>query len=212
MRPVVTLACAVLAASLSAVLPRALPTAGRPPPRCGRWLVVAGAAAGAAVGWRFAGADPPLLAAWLLVAALAAPLTAADVAWLRLPDALVLPAAAGTLALLGLAAAGVRGGTAGRALAAGALLFGAHAALALLPRSALGFGDVKLAGWLGLPLGWLGWPAVAVGALLPYLLAGPVAAALLVTGRARRDTPLPFGPYLLAGALLAALFVGRAGP
>jgi leader peptidase (prepilin peptidase)/N-methyltransferase len=30
---------------------------------------------------------------------------------------------------------------------------------------------------------------------------------LLLTGRVRRDTPLPFGPALLAGAYLAILVV-----
>jgi prepilin signal peptidase PulO-like enzyme (type II secretory pathway) len=76
-------------------------------------------------------------------------------------------------------------------------------------RSGLGFGDVKLAGVLGLPLGWLGWPAVLLGLALPHLLAGPVALFLLLTGRAKRGTGLPFGPALLAGALLAIAITAR---
>jgi leader peptidase (prepilin peptidase) / N-methyltransferase len=63
---------------------------------------------------------------------------------------------------------------------------------------------VKLAAVLGAPLGWLGWPAVLLGAVLPVLLGGVAALALLVTGRIRRDTPVPFGPALVAGFLLAA--------
>jgi len=38
-----------------------------------------------------------------------------------------------------------------------------------------------------------------------------MAAALLVTGRATRTTPLPFGPHMLAGALAAAVLFGSEG-
>ena len=71
------------------------------------------------------------------------------------------------------------------AVAGGVLLVTAYAVLAVSPRSGLGFGDVKLG--------------------------GVVAALLLATGRARRDTPLPFGPHMLAGALLAAVLAGSSG-
>ena len=93
----------------------------------------------------------------------------------------------------------VRAGLGGLAMAGGYLV------LALLPGADLGLGDVKLAGLLGLLLGWLGWPAVLLGALLPHLLNGPVAVVLLVSRRVRRDTALPLGPALLAGAWLAVL-------
>ena len=107
---------------------------------------------------------------------------------------------------LALAAAGT--GTAvplWRAGAAAVVCAGAYLLLALLPGSRLGFGDVKLAAVLGLPLGWLGWPAVLTGLLLPHLLIGPVALVLLLTRRAGRRTALPLGPAMLAGALAAFL-------
>jgi leader peptidase (prepilin peptidase)/N-methyltransferase len=58
---------------------------------------------------------------------------------------------------------------------------------------------------LAFVLGFLGWPAVAVGTVLPHLINGPAAAVLLLTGRARRRTALPFGPALLIGALLGVV-------
>ncbi|MCI4063349.1 hypothetical protein MRQ36_12485 [Micromonospora sp. R77] len=64
---------------------------------------------------------------------------------------------------------------------------------------------MKLAAALGLPLGWLGWPALGLGLLLPHLLNGVAVLALLATRRVRRDTALPFGPALLAGFWLAVL-------
>jgi leader peptidase (prepilin peptidase)/N-methyltransferase len=67
---------------------------------------------------------------------------------------------------------------------------------------------VKLAAVLGYLLGFAGWPAVLTGAVVPHLLAGPVALFLLLTGRAGRRTAVPLGPALLAGALIAAVATG----
>ncbi|MGW5667531.1 hypothetical protein [Micromonospora sp. NPDC003776] len=64
---------------------------------------------------------------------------------------------------------------------------------------------MKLAAALGLPLGWLGGPTLALGLLLPHLLNGVLVLALLAARRVRRDTALPFGPAILAGAWLAVL-------
>jgi leader peptidase (prepilin peptidase)/N-methyltransferase len=148
----------------------------------------------------------PALPAFLLVAAVGLVLAVVDVTSLRLPDPLVGAAALG--GGVALAGAAVAAGTPGRLLLAlvGAALSGLlYVVLALLPRSRLGFGDVKLAAALGLPLGWLGWPTVWLGLFLPHLLNGVLVLALLAAGRVRRDTALPFGPALLAGAWLAVL-------
>ncbi|WFE63079.1 prepilin peptidase [Micromonospora sp. WMMD714] len=148
----------------------------------------------------------PALPAFLLVAAVGLVLAVVDVTSLRLPDPLVGAAAlGGGVALTG---AAVAAGAPGRLLLAlvGAVLSGLlYVVLALLPRSRLGFGDVKLAAALGLPLGWLGWSTLWLGLLLPHLLNGVLVLALLATGRVRRDTALPFGPALLTGAWLAVL-------
>jgi leader peptidase (prepilin peptidase)/N-methyltransferase len=105
------------------------------------------------------------------------------------------------------AVAAVAASTAGefRAVLAGAALVAAYGVLAVLPRSGLGFGDVKLAGLLGVALGPLGWDAVVAGTALGFVLGGGVALLLLVAGRANGRTPIPFGPAMLAGAWLAAV-------
>jgi leader peptidase (prepilin peptidase)/N-methyltransferase len=72
----------------------------------------------------------------------------------------------------------------------------------------MGYGDVKLAGLLGLYLGWLGWGPVLVGTFTGFLLGGLVGVALLVTRRAGRRTAIPFGPFMLGGAMLALFFAG----
>ena len=71
---------------------------------------------------------------------------------------------------------------------------------------AVGLGDVKLLLLIGAFLGpapALG--AVALAAALGVLVAGP----LLLLGRIRRDTPLPFGTLLALGA--GAVFVVSTG-
>lgn len=145
-----------------------------------------------------------LLAVLMLVGLVGVLLVAVDATVLRLPDLLVFPTAAVVTALLAIAAV-VTGDSApmGRALAAAAVLGTVYGLIALLPGSALGFGDVKVAAVLCAPLGWLGWPAAVLGGVLPVILGGFAAVGLLATGRVRRDTPLPFGPALVAGFLAA---------
>ncbi|MCO1596294.1 prepilin peptidase [Micromonospora sp. RHAY321] len=160
------------------------------------------------VGLAVARGDDPALPAFLAVAAVGLVLAGVDLACLRLPDPLVRTAA--LLALGGLTTAALLAGTPGRLLGAlaGAVIAGAtHVLLALLPGSRLGFGDVKLAAVLGLPLGWLGRDALLAGLLLPHLLHGGLVLGLLAARRVRRDTLLPLGPALLAGAWLAVLLV-----
>ncbi|MGK5737755.1 prepilin peptidase [Micromonospora sp. URMC 103] len=148
----------------------------------------------------------PALPVLLLIATVGLVLAVVDVACLRLPDPLV--AATAGVGTLGLGAVALTTGTPARlpAVVAGAAVsLAVHLVLALLPGSRLGFGDVKLAAALGLPLGWSGWSAVGWGLVLPHVLGGVAALVLLVTGRVRRDTALPFGPVILAGAWLALL-------
>ncbi|MBP1786311.1 leader peptidase (prepilin peptidase)/N-methyltransferase [Micromonospora sp. HB375] len=172
-------------------------------PRRGAFALAGAVAFGGLAATR---AADPALPALLLVTAVGLALAVTDVTALRLPDPLV-----GVVALgggLGLTAATAATGEPRRlavAVAGAALSFLGYALLALLPRARLGFGDVKLAAALGLPLGWLGWPALRLGLLLPHVLAGAAVLVLLAARRVRRDTPVPFGPALLGGAWLAAV-------
>ena len=79
----------------------------------------------------------------------------------------------------------------------------------LIHPAGMGLGDVKLAGVIGLVLGYLSWSALVIGAFLGFLLGAVVGVAVIASGRGNRKTAVPFGPFMIAGALIA-LFV--AGP
>jgi leader peptidase (prepilin peptidase)/N-methyltransferase len=81
--------------------------------------------------------------------------------------------------------------------------FAVSSAIAAVSPEALGFGDVKLLGLLGLVLGWFGWGTLLAGVFLGLLTGAVVSLALLATRRAGWRTALPFGPPLLLGAVLA---------
>ncbi|MBA2567422.1 MAG: prepilin peptidase [Thermoleophilaceae bacterium] len=126
------------------------------------------------------------------------------------PNRLVAPAALWAVAATAVLAPAE---VAGRMLA-GALAFAAMLIPALVRPGALGMGDVKLAGTMGLYLG-----ASVIPALMAAFLAGSVAgAAVLVRqGRSARHAALPFAPFLGLGGIvglawgpeLIALYLGR---
>jgi leader peptidase (prepilin peptidase)/N-methyltransferase len=154
------------------------------------------------------GADPAL-PAFLYLAAIGVALWMIDIDVRRLPDPIVLPSYLVGVVLLG-AAAAVSGEWDDllRALLGMAALYTFYLVLRLIHPRGMGFGDVKLAGVLGLYLGWLGWAEVVVGAFLGFLLGGVVGILLILVRRAGRKSQLPFGPYMLAGAFIAILWGG----
>jgi leader peptidase (prepilin peptidase) / N-methyltransferase len=172
-----------------------------------RWLTVpAGALVFGTLTW--AVWPDPVLPAVLFVAGMGLLLAPIDLAVLRLPDPLVAVAFAGSAGyLLVLAVLTGQYPALLRAVLAAAAMAGAYLLLALVPGGHLGFGDVKLAGVLGLVLGWFGWGFVLLGAVLPHLINGPTVLVLLATGRARRGSSIPLGPALLVGAWLAVVLV-----
>lgn len=144
--------------------------------------------------------------AYLYLAAIAVALALIDLDVHRLPNTIVLPAY-GVGAVLLAAASWASGDWSAllRAAIGAAVLFGLY--MLMMVGSALlrggtgmGFGDVKLAGVLGLYLGWLGWGPLVVGAFGAFLLGGIFSIALLATGVANRKTGVPFGPWMLLGA------------
>ena len=86
-----------------------------------------------------------------------------------------------------------------------------------LDEEALGFGDVNLAGVLGLILGW---PGIIMGLVFAILLGGLVSGiymlTMLVTRRFQAFTAIPYGPFLIAGAMFLLYFrssiIGFLGP
>lgn len=87
-------------------------------------------------------------------------------------------------------------------------LFAFYLLLVVVYPAGMGGGDVKLAGIIGLFLGWLGYGALVVGAFLGFLLGGLWGVALIVLRRGGRKTAVPYGPFMLLGAMIA-IFVGQ---
>jgi leader peptidase (prepilin peptidase)/N-methyltransferase len=149
-----------------------------------------------------------VLIAYLYLAAISVALALIDIDVHKLPDALTLPSYPVAAVLL----------TAGaleahepfdlvRAAIGGVALFALYALLWFVYPRGMGLGDVKLAGVLGMYLGYLGWGTLAVGAFFGFALGGVIGVTLMATGRATRKSKIPFGPFMLSGALIA-VFVG----
>ncbi len=161
----------------------------------GGWLApVAMAVPGSLAQWLVLLAD-----LWLVAASIA--LAVIDIEVRRLPTPIVLP----TIVVVGvlLVAAALLDGDLGallRVLVSGAALCAFYLLLAIISRGGMGLGDVRLAAALGLALGWVGWAALVVGALAAFVFGGLFGIVLIVIGRARRRTAIPFGPWMLAGA------------
>lgn len=149
--------------------------------------------------------DPLPILEWLLIAVVAfigAWLAVYDFRERRLPNRLVWPlyAAAGVL----VASCGLETGDlwrVGVALLSAAALWGIYLILGLL--GAVAYGDVKLAGALGLALGWWGILPALLGAAAAYVLALPHAT---VHAAVRRGRQIPFGPYMVGGTVAVILW------
>lgn len=161
-----------------------------------------------------------VLAACAYFAVMAVRLTVIDVRHHLLPNRIVFPsyAVAGVLLLAAAAVAGAGGGqdAAGplasvvsqpvvRVVAGAAILWLFYFILRLVYPPGMGFGDVKLAGVLGLYLGYLGWGHLFAGTFLAFLLGGLWSLALLAARRGTLKSSIPFGPFMLAGTAAAML-------
>jgi leader peptidase (prepilin peptidase)/N-methyltransferase len=149
-----------------------------------------------------------VLPAFLYLAAIGVALSLIDLDTKRLPNAIVLPSYVVAAVLLGGAAiTGHDGDRAIRAVVGMVGYYGVFLLLRLAYPKGMGFGDVKLAGVLGLYLGWLGYGVLVVGAFGGVVLGGVVGVALLASKRAGRKSAVPYGPFMVAGALVA-VFAG----
>jgi len=187
--------------------------AARLPVRCvgcgtwlgGPWLIELLCAAAVALLFARFG-DHPESVVFGFLAVVGVALALVDLAVKRLPDRLTLPAYPVLGLLLALTAIIEHDGSAlSRALLGGLALAACYLILAVVSGGRLGGGDVKLAGLIGLALGWLGWSPLLTGACLGFLLAAIVSLVLLAGRRVTRTTLISFGPYMLVGALLATL-------
>jgi len=69
----------------------------------------------------------------------------------------------------------------------------------------MGFGDVKLAFFMGL---FLGWPNILVGLFAAFMLGGIIGMGLIVCGKKTMKSQVPFGPFLVTGTFIA-MFLGN---
>ncbi|WP_203579191.1 prepilin peptidase [Microbacterium hibisci] len=151
-----------------------------------------------------------VVVAFLYFAAISIVLTLIDLETHRLPNSIVLPSylVAGILFTI----AAWLTNEWGLLLGAGvgmAVLYLFYFVLRLVRPGGMGGGDVKLAGVIGIYLGWLGWGALAVGAFAAFLYGGVFGIALMLLRRAGRKTAIPFGPWMILGAW-TGVFAGQA--
>lgn len=151
-----------------------------------------------------------VVVAFLYFAAISIVLTLIDLDTHRLPNSIVLPSylVAGILFTV----AALLTGDWDALLIAGvgmAVLYLFYFLLRAARPGGMGGGDVKLAGVIGIYLGWLGWGALAVGAFAAFVYGGVFGIALMLLRRAGRKTAIPFGPWMILGAW-TGVFAGEA--
>ncbi|HLG67989.1 MAG TPA: A24 family peptidase [Acidimicrobiales bacterium] len=187
----------------------AQPATAAPAPATAR-LERAGAAATTALLLALAGArlgPEPVLAAYCLLFAGLVAISVVDLrAWV-VPRRLLYPLlGAVAVALVAASAADGRWRALGDAVLGGAIAFAAlFVAWFAYPRG-MGFGDVRLAGVIGMGLGWLGLLHLYVGFLVAFLTGAAFGLVLMVARGSGRKTRLPFAPALAVGAVVGVLW------
>ncbi len=73
----------------------------------------------------------------------------------------------------------------------------------IVSRGGMALGDVKLAGLIGL---MVGFPMVLVALFVAVILGGLTAIVLLIARRKGKKDPIPFGPFLCLGGMVAMLW------
>lgn len=194
--------------AMAARIPRAKGDQTRPPNLIERVEVAAVTAAllGAAAA-RF-GAVPELAAYCVLFAGLVA-ISVVDIRVGLIPRKLLYPTFA-LMALAFIATAAVSG--AWRPLLDAAIGGGSGFLVFftiwwILPRS-MGFGDVRLAGLIGVGLGWLGFRQLYLGFLVACVVGVVIGVLKMAVQGTGRKTALPFGPALAVGAVVGVLWGG----
>jgi leader peptidase (prepilin peptidase)/N-methyltransferase len=75
--------------------------------------------------------------------------------------------------------------------------------IAFVYPAGMGMGDVKLATFVGLVVGF---PSIFAALLFSFVAGGLVGGGLLLTGLKGRKDPIPFAPFLVAGGMVAMLY------
>ncbi|NMC35913.1 prepilin peptidase [Candidatus Beckwithbacteria bacterium] len=139
-----------------------------------------------------------VLGFWLFIFSISLALAIIDIRLGILPDSLII---SGTIVAVG------RLFITGRweFLLSGLGLMGFFLFLYLITQGkGIGFGDVKLAFFIGVVLGWWQWVLVAM--FIAFLTGAIMGVILIAMGKKNMKSAIPFGPFLLGGMLLAKLF------
>ncbi len=76
----------------------------------------------------------------------------------------------------------------------------------VLPREAMGFGDVKFMGAIG---AFLGWQATLFSLMVSSIIGSIVGVTLILSGKREWSSRLPYGPYIAAAAVIWIFGGGR---
>lgn len=147
------------------------------------------------------------LVAFLYLGAISVALALIDVETRKLPNRIVLPAY-GVAAVLFVVVSilGIDFVPLLRAALGLATMLIAYALMWFAYPKGMGFGDVKLAGVLGIFLGWSGWGSLIVGSFAAFILGGVFGVMVMLVKKGGRKTGIPFGPWMLAGAWIGIFF------
>lgn len=66
-------------------------------------------------------------------------------------------------------------------------------------KEAMGFGDVKLMGALGL---FVGWPSIIIVSVIAFLLAAIISIAILIIKKGNANEYIPFGPFIVISTFI----------
>jgi leader peptidase (prepilin peptidase)/N-methyltransferase len=125
--------------------------------------------------------------------------TATDLEHGLILDKVMLPAVA--LGLVGSLTAGWPG--LARYLGGGVLGAAVIAFIIWVVPGGMGWGDAKLAGFIGLVTGL---PGMLFALFIAFVMGGVVAGVLMATGRRKRGETIPLGPFLALGGAATLLF------
>ncbi|MGH9019241.1 MAG: prepilin peptidase [Acidimicrobiales bacterium] len=152
------------------------------------------------------GADV-VLAAYAVFGLSMVAISAVDLERYIIPNFIVYPTLALMVPLLVVASAvDSRWGSLGRAAACGAIAFVGFYVLHVIVPKGMGFGDVRLAGVIGLAVGWLGYGHAFVGFFAGFVLGAVIGIVFIVATGGGRKTRIPFGPFLAAGAVASIVW------
>lgn len=85
----------------------------------------------------------------------------------------------------------------------GLIGFGALLLISLLSPQAMGMGDIKLALFIGLIVGY---PEIFLSLFLAFVIGGSIAGLLLLLDRIGSKDPIAFGPFLAVGGIITLLY------